>query len=210
MAQIQLFEEPGIGASVLLAESKEAEGYLEIGEHGVLDIPSEVKPNGFHLVLYVLREARVVIAQKNVSQDKGDYHSHALAQLGDAEDFKTWVMHDAIKVKRVGKDVWTNWHSVKPNRIDCWQVEKDGRLVLTQIGVITTDNGKTFRLLGEPRWQGMILKTPAGELVAKPDESRWGPLLWNEGESRYGIREHPKFKEWLADAELGSWGRPRE
>ena len=201
-----MFEWPGIGAMVLLAGNKNTDEFLGIGEHGIIGIPDGVKTQGFHLVLMMPREARIVIAQKNVDQDKGGYHSHALAQLSDSpEEFTTWVMHDPIRVSRFGPNVWTDWKSAKPNRVDCWLVSNDGHLGLFQVGIVTHDDGKTFRLIGEYRWRGKIFKNGA-ELVAKPDDSAWGSLLWNPGESRYGIREHPEFHRLLAGTEFEKWG----
>lgn len=203
--QVKIFEEPGIGASVLLPGKKWADSPLEIGEHGVLAIPQGLQPAGFHLVLYIPAEARIVITQKNVERDKGGYHQHTLAQLGDSAGLTTWVMHDPIQVVRAGKNVWTDWHSTKPNRVDCWRVERDGRLELFQVGVITHDDGQTFRLLGEYRWRGRVFKTVVGELAAKPDKPKWGSLLWCPGESRAAIQEHQGFQLLLATAEIEPW-----
>jgi len=206
VAQVQIYEDIGVGAEVFLPGKKWADKPLEIGEYGILAIPPGLQPAGFHLILNVSQEARLVIAMKNVGQDKGDYYRHALAQLGDSSNrLVTWVMYDPVEVIRAGGSVWTNWHTAKPNRIDCWLLEKDGRLNLVQIGVITNDNGKTFRLLKEPRWIGRILLTPNGEFVAKPDDPKWGPLLWNRGESRADIRQHPEFQKLLETTTLISW-----
>lgn len=213
MAQVQLFENPGIGAGVFLPGKKRADSSLEIGEHGILAIPKGLQPAGFHLVIYVPKQARLVIVQKNIGQDKGGYFRHALAQLGTTEtdDLITWAMYDPIQVMRQGSNVWTSWHSEKPNRVDCWMLGEDGQAGLFQVGVITHDDGQTFRLLGERRWQGQVFKTANGELVARPNEPKWGALGWNKEESRAAIREHPDFQALLASANLSPWnGSPKE
>ena len=215
MAQIAVYEISGVsfGVQVLLPGKKWAENPLEIGEHGRLTIPSGLQPSGFHLVLFTEKGSRTVIVQKNVGKENGGYFRHALAQIGRQEDeMVIWMMYDPINVMRPGDGkVWTDWHAVKPNRVDCWHVAKDGMLQLWQTGVITHDNGRTFQLLVEPRWQGQILKTSNGELVAKPNNEKWGALLWNPNESRAAIREYPGFQHILADAEIASWnGSPEE
>jgi len=207
---LRVFEEPGIGVSVLLAGREE---YLEIDEHGVLVIPSDIKPTRFYPVWDTLRGTRITFAQKNVAQDKGGYHQHALAPLrgSESEDLVTWIMYDGIEVMRAGKNVWTSWHSAKPNRVDCWLVGMDGQLSLFQFGVITHDDGLTFHLLDEWRWRGRIFKTLTGELVAKPDIPEWGSVLWRTGESRAAIREHPDFQRLISTAQIELWnGAPEE
>lgn len=209
MAQVQIYEGIGIGAEVFLPGKRWADKPLEIGEHGRLAIPQGLQPTGFHIGLIIAREARVVIAQKDVSQEAGGYFRHALDSFASGE-ITVWVMHDPVQVIRAGQNVWTKWHSEKPNRVDCWFVEKDGQLQLWQVGVITHDDGQTFRVLTEPRWRGRIFKAN-GDFFAKPDEPKWGKLLWNNGESRAAIREHPDFQALLASADLGPWnGSPEE
>lgn len=210
MAQIKVYEDIGVGAEVFLPGKRWADKPLEISEHGMLVIPLELQPSGFHLALSIEREARVVIAQKNVGQDKGGYFRHSLAQFGESDGVITWVMHDPIQVMRAGGNVWTDWHAVNPNRVDCWCLDRNGHLRLIQIGVITHDDGQTFRLLKESRWVGKILRGPDGELVAKPDDQEYGALLWNPGESRAAIRGHPEFQQLLETAIIAPWNDSSE
>lgn len=214
MEQIRWFEEAGIGAIVLLPGKKWADSPLEISERGILTIPPGLQPTGFHLLLYAPCEAHIVITQKNVGLEKGGYYHHTLGQIEDG-DFTIYPMIDPIIVARAGERVWTVWHDEKnptrTNRLDCFSVERDGRLGLFQVGVITHDDGQTFRLLGDWRWKGQIYKKSDGNLVAKPDSPVWGPLLWNKGESRAAIREYPNFKELLVATKFEPWdGRPEE
>lgn len=180
---------------------------LEIGENGILDT-SRINPMiGFCPALFIEKGARIVIAQKNVGRENGGYFRHTLAQLTkEGEDVITWVMHDPIQVlpmPNIEDGFWTVWHDAKTNRIDVWYVDKNGRLILTQIGVLF--RGKNFRLLAEPRWQGYILRDTDGQMVARPENAKWGALLWNKEETRADIREHPEFKALLANAELSRW-----
>jgi hypothetical protein len=103
-------------------------------------------------------------------------------------------------VKRVGKNVWTSWHQEHPNRVDCWCLGKSGELQLFQIGVITHDDGVTFRLLGEPRWKGQLFRKPTG-YAPKPEGSKWGPL----GPSRLPIFVDHGFQWLLSGATLPEW-----
>ncbi|MDO8424441.1 MAG: hypothetical protein Q7S70_00695 [bacterium] len=195
----------GVTASVVLL-NKGRQQILEIGENGVLTIPVGVTPNAFSLLLHT-EETRVVFAQKNVGEDKGGYNDLFPEGIVEGQIFSP-----PIQVMRAGENVWTSWHQEKTNRMDCWLVGIEGCLELFQIGVITHDDGQTFRLLGESRWQGQIFRDPASdELVAKPDKPKWGPLGWNPGESRAGIRENPDFQDLLANAAIPIWeGTPEE
>lgn len=209
MAQIQVYEEIGIGAQVFLPESG-PESPLEIDEKGgILAIPKGCQPTGFHLTLMTTRETRVVIAQKNVGRKRGKYLRNFLDCFGPTNELVVWTMYEPIQVSRAGSNVWTVWHSKRPNRVDCWLLKEDGRLQLWQVGVITHDDGKTFRLLTEPRWKGKVFK--ASSIVAPPDDPKWGKIAWDPGESRNAIREHPEFQALLASANLQSWnGSPEE
>ncbi|MDO8655225.1 MAG: hypothetical protein Q7R48_02245 [bacterium] len=176
---------------------------LEIGEHGVLTIPQGIIPSGFRLVLTYPYGMRIVIAQKNVGEEDGEYHRLILSQsqLFDSEAGTTvWAMREPIEVKRESKNVWTSWHQQKPNRVDCFLLDEQGGLLLFQIGVITHDSGQTFRLLGEPRWDGRLFTSPQG-LVARPSHPTWGPF----GDTRRGIFEDGDFKTLLQDTRLAEW-----
>ncbi len=201
MGKLQLFKSVGIGTMVFLA-GKSAE-YLDIADDGILDI-SQI-PNGFHLVLSMPREARIVIAQKDMSQDKGSYHRFSLSQLDESEN-ATWAMKDPIQVMRAGKNVWTSWHKINPNRVDCWTLQKNGEISLFQIGIITHDNGNTFRLLGEFRWKGKLFLAPSGKIVGRPDDPKWGNF-----DVRRSVLEDPEFKKLLSNTRLQPWrGKPEE
>jgi len=205
--KLRFYEEAGIGASVLLPGKRHGEE-LEIGEHGVLAIPTGLKPAGFHLVLVVPQEARMVLVHRNIAQDKGAYHRHALAQLGgdSSEGFTTWVMHDPIQVMRVGQNVWTVWHGVKPNRVDCWTLENDGCCTLFQVGVITHDDGLTFRLLSRWGWSGQLFQDQQRGIVGKPNDPEWGSF-----DARRPILDDPGFKKLLEETTLQPWtGTPEE
>lgn len=197
MAQVKKFSNGIVASVVLLGKNRQV---LEIGEEGILIIPEGVIPNAFCLILHAEEKTRIVFAQKNIGQDKGGYND--LFSEGIVE---RQIFSPPIQVMRAGQNVWTSWHQEKTNRMDCWLVEINGYLELFQIGVITHDDGQTFQLLGELRWQGQIFKAPAGELAAKPNNPKWGPLLWNKDESRAAIRENPDFQALLTSATLPPW-----
>lgn len=206
MAQLQWFEELGIGAAVLLTGEEATEEYLEIDQQGVLVIPPEVRPSGFHLILVIPQVKRIVIAQKNVAQERGGYHRYFVASFGkSADEYQTWAMHDPILVMRRGKHVWTSWHQLKPNRIDCWLLEEQGHVELFQIGVITHDDGQTFRLLGEYRWRGQLFQDPERGVVGKPDDPCWGAF-----DVRRPILDDPDFGKLLQRTTLHSWHGTQE
>lgn len=204
--QLRSFDGAGVVAGVILQGT---EDYLEIGENGILaGVPNDV--TGFHLMLAAKKNGRTFVAQKNVGQEGGGYHRDALSDLeGFAKGFIAVVMRDPIEVVRAGKNVWTSWHQQKPNRVDCWQLGKDGALGLFQVGVFTHDDGRSWKLHGEYRWRGRLYKD-GDKLVGLPESPRWGSL---EGGSsaRTQIFQHPDFVALIKTAKLKVWnGKPEE
>jgi hypothetical protein len=200
----QIFEEIEIGAMVLLQGRDE---YLEMDDCGILKIPQGHKPSGFNIMLLVPNDGRFAIAQKNVGQEGGGYHTQALRRIQD-KDVQLWAMHDPIEVMRAGKNVWTSWHQAKPNRVDIWRLDQNGELQLFQVGVITHDDGTAFRLLGESRWKGQLFQTASGKYVGKPAHPKWGPM--SPKGTRDGIFEHKEFQKLLATARIPAWNGTNE
>lgn len=198
MAQTKRFN-GGITVSVILLGKKKQ--ILEIGDNDVLVIPEGIIPGAFALMLRAEEETRVVFAQKNVGQENGGYEDN----FSHMDIIGQQVISPPIEVARAGQSVWTLWHREKSNRVDCWLVGINGHLELFQVGIITHDNGQTFRLLGEVRWQGQIFRTDAGWLAAKPSDPKYGAILWNKNESRANIRENAEFQRLLEDAVLPRW-----
>jgi len=113
-----------------------------------------------------------------------------------------WTTTAGIKVERNGTHVWTPWHRERTNRLDCWILDLDGHVKLFQVGVITHDDGVTFRLLGEFRWEGQLFWHPDLKcgVIGKPDDPKWGNF-----DVRRTILDHPDFKKLLESATLQSW-----
>ena len=196
-SQLRQFDEAKVAACVLLVGGKD---YLEIGENGILSVPPDVNPSGFHLVVAIAKKHRAIVVQKNVGKELGGYHSQALSQLkGFAPGYDATVMRDPIEVRREGKSVWTSWHKDKPNRVDIWSVAKDGKVTLFQVGVVTHDNGATWQLLGAYRWRGQLFKD--GErIVGKPEHKKWGGF-----DVRRTILDQPEFMALVEGAKLKVW-----
>lgn len=203
--QIRVFEQPGVAACVLLTGGT---NYLEIDEHGLLVMPSGAIPTGFHLVVAVKETGRTFVVQKDVGTTGGAYDSEALSQLRDfVSGFRATIMRDPIDVITAGKNTWTGWHrNQASNRVDCWTLEKDGKLSLFQVGIVTHDNGKTFRLHGEYRWRGQLYDDTVGSLnlVGKPEHPKWGSLDGGTS-NRTQIFNHPEFKNLLDGMDLPDW-----
>lgn len=192
-----LFERIGVGAAVLTNER--GSDFLEIDERGFLALNGK-EPRGFYLSLAMPKEARIVITQKNVGKEKGEYHQDFLSEMHqDSENLKVLVMNDSIDVIRAGPAVWTHWHGNKPNRVDCWVVDETGKTDLFQIGVITHDNGQTWRLLGEYRWRGQLFRH-SEKIVGKPDEPKWGAF-----DVRKAILNQPDFLALVESARIQNW-----
>ncbi|OGZ69464.1 MAG: hypothetical protein A3D44_03510 [Candidatus Staskawiczbacteria bacterium RIFCSPHIGHO2_02_FULL_42_22] len=203
METIRFFTDPNIRASVSLANKIET--YLEVSDQGIISVPRGVNPTGFYLAVLLPKHGRTVVVQKNVGQEKGGYSKNALTDFPDLVDrYDLCMMHDPIQVKRAGKNVWTNWHSDNPNRLDCWHLDHDGSIRLFQVGIITHDDGKTWRLHGEYRWKGKLFQDGV-RVVGRPKDHTWGSF-----ESRKMILEVPDFQQLMQDAELQPWRRVAE
>jgi hypothetical protein len=197
------FEEPGVGASVLLPDAEEC---LPVNGNGIIAIPEGMEPKGFHLILLLPREGnRTFVTQKNVGTEKGGYHNLTLDAFEATDNLVGYLMTEPIEVKRAGKNVWTFWHSPdRPNRTDCFRLEQDGSFHLYQVGVITHDDGKTWRLHGEYRWRGKLFKAEHG-LVAKPEDQKWGSFA-----GRDKVFDHPTFRNLAQDVQFEPWCGTKE
>jgi len=180
----------GIMTSVILLGKDRVK--LGIGQDGVLDIPRDVTPNAFSLILLIPEKLKCLVAQKNVGEEKGGYHQHALVDLGNLVGYKTVVMRNPIQVLRKGQKTWTAWHQEEPNRLDCWIIGPNGRLDLFQVGVVTHDNGRSFKLIGDYRWMGQLFDKNRSSIVGKPLSPIWGGF-----ENRKQILDLPEFKKLL-------------
>lgn len=177
--------------------------FLDVDERGYLALPPGL-PSGFNLVVAVEEGGRMFVAQKDVGRTGGSYNSQALSKLPDfPEGFRATVMRDQISVKFAGQNIWTDWHVDAPNRVDIFHVGKDGEFGLYQVGIFTHDDGKSFRLHGEPRWLGKLHKTKDG-FVAIPEHGRWGSFEGGTSR-RTQIFQHPEFKTLVKSAKLTSW-----
>ena len=143
---------------------------LSIRADDTLIIPPGITPNAFSLILTVPINSPVVFCQKDIGQDEGRYN-YFLGQMD--LNGQRMLVSPVIQVVRAGRKVWTSWHQEKPNRVDCWHIWPDGKVSLFQVGVITHDNGKTWRLLGEYRWKGQLFQDGQG-IVGKPETPAWG------------------------------------
>lgn len=201
--QVREFRKPGVLACVILAGSKG--DYLGIDKRGMLVMPPDVEPKGFHLVVAVQKDGRTFVVQKNVGTEGGGYESHALSELEEfAQGFQAKVMRDPIDVITAGEDVWTGWHKNQAsNRIDLYHLANDGQFVLFQVGIFTHDKGRSWKLHGESRWCGRLYMSSSG-LVAVPEHHRWG--AFEGGTSRRTqIFGHPEFVALLKSARLEAW-----
>jgi len=209
--QMRVFEGAGVAGLVMLSENGKPIGdYLEVGANGMLVIPKGVNPQGFHIVVAIKDGSRAFIVQKDIGTTGGDYASKSLSELKSfAKGFKVFGMREPIQVRRVGKDVWTNWHG-KPgmitNRVDRLGLGQDGQLDLFQVGVVVRGDSASpsFKLLGRYRWRGELRRRADGKLVAVPADSKWGSF--NGGSSnREQLFQHPEFRKLLESTNLKVW-----
>lgn len=79
--------------------------------------------------------------------------------------------------------VWADTQMGKDasNRADLWRVEKSGRISLFSVLIVTLDDGKTFQIPGEYRWEGQLYRrtrTAPYELVS--DDERTAVVFGND------------------------------
>ena len=197
-SQVRRFDEAGVVACALLSGGKE---YLDVSENGQLAVAKNIRPAGFFLLVALKAIARMCVVMKNVGQELGEYHRHALSALeGFAAGLKATIMHDPIEVCYAGSNVWTAWHQDKSNRVDIWYLAKDGTCTLFQVGIITHDDGKTWVLFGEYAWMGRLYTTKDGRIVGVPGHAKYGSF-----DVRRTILDTPEFAELLESAKLKVW-----
>ncbi len=203
---LRFFKEQGIKASVSLVGA-DPEDCLQISEQGLLAVPQGTKPTGFQLAVMLPSRRRVFVVQKSVGQELGGYHKSFVTRLsGLVDGFDVHMMNEPIEVARAGQNVWTSWHQDKTNRMDCWWLGNDGRFADYQVGVLTHDNGRIWRLHGEYRWKGQLFQGPGG-IVAKPESPVWG-VFANTWKPVFQVSE---FQSLLETTRLQPWsGSPED
>ncbi len=191
----------GIVAEVRCTLQQIGSGVLSVDQcTGVINTLG-LRFSGFKVTVFVPETIPVLVTMKNISRQGGAYHDDNVARINIARSGDiAYSMVNPIQVMRVGSDVWTRWHpdpkggpDQTSNRLDCWILGLDGSIRLFQVGVVTHDNGQTFRLLGERIWEGQLFQTSTGELVTKSDGAQWGAFT----DSRRHVFNHPDFKAWL-------------
>jgi len=187
------FGEVSVVASVMLVG---VDGYLSIGEKGVLKIPAGAQVDAFHTMLMTAKDAAVTINQRNLEKLHGEYGISGLSTVKFADGFNTTLLREPVPVMRKGKNAWTDWGK---NKADIWFVLKDGTVVLVQVGIVTHDDGKTFRIIGVCRWKGQLFIRD-GNIVGKPDSPLYGAF-----DARRAILSEPGFRALLDNAKLAKW-----
>ena len=199
MSTLRLFEEPVLAASTFLVGGSKND-LLEVrSEDGVLTIP-QGRPQGFHLLLFLPKEGnKTFITQKKVGTEAGDYHNNNIREFSVPGGLVGYKLKRPIEVEYKGNNVWTPWHDEdRTNRADCFYIGQDGTFHIYQVGVITHDDGVTYRLHGEYRWKGKLSYCD-GKTYLAPEDPKWGSFT----QSRAKIFENPDFREffnWRASA----------
>jgi hypothetical protein len=180
-----LFPQHEIGAFVLpIFQGKAEENPIALQANGILGLSRQEskRVTGFRLGLIVLKDARVVIVQRNLGHSPQRlYHQFALSTLKE-EEWYTWVMMDHMRVYRKdwkdgrGVIAWTVWQATIPNRIDLWFLTPEGLTQLFQVGVIARGEGEDqyFRLLGELRGEWQLCRDNQRGVVGIPMNPVWG------------------------------------
>ncbi|MDP3901229.1 MAG: hypothetical protein Q8Q38_02795 [bacterium] len=182
----------GLAAMVLLEGRP-----LEVNQaSGILSVPAERQARRLDLGILIPQDARIFGVVKDVGNERGDYAS--LKSTGSFGSYRGFSLPGGIEVIVRGNRIWTSWHQQNPNRADCWYLGQDGTLKLFQVGVITPDNGETFRLIGDFRWEGSLFRTEDG-VVAYQDPGYQGFETWEM------IMRHPGFSGLVGRTRLTPW-----
>lgn len=191
MSTLRLFEEPVLAASTFLVGGSESNLLDVRSEDGVLTIPQGVRPQGFYLMLFLPKKGnRTFITQKKVGTEAGDYHNKNIREFSVSGELVGYKLQRPIEVRYERETVWTPWHDEeRTNRADCFYVGEDGSFYLYQVGIITHDNGATYRLHGEYRWKGK-LSYRNSKTYLEPEDPKWGSFT----QSRAKIFENPNFR----------------
>jgi hypothetical protein len=180
----------GIGISVILMGSHRTR--LDISPKDELIIPAGISPGEFSVV--ITANEGILVNQKDVGTDGGGYHS--IPEVVP----NTYVLGSIVVSGISGGPMRTAWHQKASNRADCWiWNETDHILSLFQPGVVSRTQGKTWRVLGEYRWQGKIYRH-GGTIAARPEISAWGSFG-----SRMPILRYPGFTKLIGFESLPEW-----
>jgi hypothetical protein len=176
---------------------------VDFNTDGSLAIPDNLSPRIFLLTILVPAELNPILTQRNLSRLEGEYHSRFIKNLGNIMDFQVAVL--PINVTRSGRNTWTSFTKESPNNMDCWLCGPRNAISMFKVGLITHDDGKTYRVIGETRWAGDLFIDNA-QIVGKPSNSMWGS---------FGVRDtilnHPEFQDFIKKARLPMWqGKPEE
>ncbi len=123
--------------------------------------------------------------------------------------------------------VWADTQMGKDasNRADLWRVEKNGRISLFSVLIVTFDDGKTFQIIGEYRWEGQLyLRTKTGPYALVSDDERTAVTFGNDEvrkllnkyvfvpddgyenfEQRLQVLLLPEFRALVGSASVGPW-----
>ena len=185
----------GVAAGVALVGAND---FLEV-ENGLIKIPEGAKPKGIHLAVAIKKGARSLAVQRNRRKLGGDYGHGALSSVNLIDGFDTTMMVEPIEVCSAGGNVWTNSKSDRPNLIDIWSIDEDGKVTLFQPSVVTHDDGITWHLLGEYAWKGQLFRLN-GVLVGMPDDPVYGSF-----DVRRTILENQEFMALVKSAKIREW-----
>jgi hypothetical protein len=192
------FKEANIKTIVVIGE-KGKEKIIANIDGNIIVIPKGVRPFGFKLIVFY--PPKMIVARRDISTENGGYYKRFVNNFGVlGENVSFW-----IPIFRTKEKIWTPWHQKSPNRLDCWILQKDGRVELFQVGIVTHDNGKTFRLLCEPRWKGQFYQDRNRQIVGKPNNSHWGAF-----DVRRKILDFPAFKDRLQQINFPKWNGRKE
>lgn len=206
LSKYRCFKEQNLGATVRLTQSSKEtnSNWLSINdETGKIEVGKK-EPSGFYAGILVPKgekSRQVIINQKEIKVEKGNYDSFSTIEIPGIENFSFYEMTNPVRVCRYGEDIWTAWkkHTEAPNRLDCW-ICQENHIDLFQIGVIYRDK-IGFILAGEYAWRGELFEDiKENKIVGKPDDPWYGPF-----DVRKEILLELNFKAYLRKIQLPEW-----
>lgn len=252
--RMRVFDDPhAIAAGVIAIDGEGSRIEPMIEDDGYIKLPEDMTWGGVESYGDIHADAGVLVQRFELSVALQQGRMAVVTQRGSALDYDDptgLLSMSGVKIHtfpacRVRSVVQSGWRKDRygpvavwtetmgtaggpkgPNRADIWLLAENGDLELFQILVITLDNGKSFRLVGTPRWRGHVSRREDGDKYTP--RSLGGPVeeaAYANGnirlvmdqfafrpevgfgcfESRWNILGKSELVSWLSTLDLPTW-----
>lgn len=172
-----------------------------------LDVSAKLKAKirGFRLELSLPQDVPAFLTQRIFKRgdEDGTYKTVRGASIPEPFFSRESWRHSwrfIVPVIRKGRTVWTKFPQ---NRADVFFAKPNGYFLLYQVGIVTHDDGETYRIISEERYWGRIFRR-GEEFVVKPDPGFQDFTPWEN------ILGHPEFLRLLPFLTFEEWAGSEE